>query len=164
MRKYLYHTPEDFSDLWLMGDGGLLTGLWFEGSRDTVKHRMNSEAAEPAGPEAFADTVRWLDLYFSGRRPDFTPGYRLEHLTPFRREVIDLMLAIPYGTTVTYGQLAERLAAAHGIPKMSSRAVGGAVGWNPICLIIPCHRVVGGNGSLTGYGGGIRNKTALLTL
>ena len=74
------------------------------------------------------------------------------------------MLRIPYGTTVTYGQLAEQLAASHGIAKMSSRAVGGAVGWNPICLIIPCHRVVGSNGSLTGYGGGIRNKVSLLKL
>ena len=164
MKKYLYRTPEGFSDLWLTGDDGLLTGLWFEGSRDTLKHRQNSEVAQETGASFFADTIRWLDLYFCGKQPDFTPAYRVDHLTLFRKEVLDLMLRIPYGTTVTYGQLAEQLAASHGIAKMSSRAVGGAVGWNPICLIIPCHRVVGSNGSLTGYGGGIRNKVSLLKL
>jgi len=75
-----------------------------------------------------------------------------------------MMLAIPYGETMTYGEIAQRLASKRGIDKMSSQAVGGAVGWNPICLIIPCHRVIGTNGKMTGYGGGIKNKQALLEM
>ena len=159
MYKYLYPTPEGFSDLWMTCDGDALTGLWFEGSRDTAKHRTDCGERRAPGME---DTIRWLDLYFAGQRPDFTPRYVLRGLTPFRKEVVDLILRIPYGEVVTYGRLAETLARAHSIPKMSARAVGGAVGWNPICLIIPCHRVVGTDGSLTGYGGGIGNKVALL--
>ncbi len=109
-------------------------------------------------------TVKWLDLYFSGKDPGFTPEFKINHLTEFRKEVMECMLAIPYGETTTYGQIAETIAKKHGIAKMASRAVGGAVGWNPICIIVPCHRVVGTNSSLTGYGGGIKNKVALLTL
>lgn len=161
MYRYHYITPADFSDIWMNSDGENLTGLWFAGSKDTAKH-------ETAGPEKlvpiFEDTAKWLDAYFAGIAPDFVPKYKINNLTPFRREVIDLMLQIPYGKTVTYGELAAELAMRHGIPKMSSRAVGGAVGWNPICLIIPCHRVIGANGALTGYGGGMKNKIALLKL
>lgn len=90
------------------------------------------------------------------------PKYKLENLTPFRKQVIDILLKIPYGTTMTYKDIAEEIAKKNGRKKMSAQAVGGAVGWNPICIIIPCHRVVGTNGSLTGYGGGIRKKIMLL--
>lgn len=159
--QYRYVTPAGFSDLRMNSDGERLTGLWFEGSKDTAKHQT-------AGPEkslpVFAETVKWLDVYFSGGIPDFIPEFKMNNLTPFRREVIDLMLRIPYGKTVTYGEVAAELALRHGIPRMSSRAVGGAVGWNPICLIIPCHRVIGANRALTGYGGGLENKKALLRL
>lgn len=105
-----------------------------------------------------------LISYFSGKNPDFTPKYKIANLTEFRKEVIDIMLEIPFGEVKTYNDLAEIIAKKHGIKKMSSRAVGGAVGWNPICIIIPCHRVVGSNNSLTGYGGGIANKVSLLKL
>ena len=88
----------------------------------------------------------------------------MDGLTPFRREVVDAMLAIPFGETATYGDIAAALAKRHGIAKMSAQAVGGAVGWNPICIIVPCHRVVGANRSLVGYGGGIKNKVGLLAL
>ena len=111
----------------------------------------------------FEQTVRWLDIYFSGREPDFTPTVSME-TTPFRKAVWEIMLTIPYGKTMTYGQIAEKIAKQRGIDKMSAQAVGGAVGHNSISIIIPCHRVVGTNGSLTGYAGGIDKKIYLLEL
>ena len=161
MYKWKYETPEGFSDIWMRGDGQVLTGLWFEGSRDERKHGMDCE--ECLLP-VFEETKKWLDIYFSGRQPDFTPDYRIENLTEFRCDVMKCMLEIPWGGTVTYGQIAARLAEKRGLACMSAQAVGGAVGWNPICLVIPCHRVVGTDGSLTGYGGGLENKKALLQL
>jgi methylated-DNA--[protein]-cysteine S-methyltransferase len=111
----------------------------------------------------FDQTRRWLDLYFSGREPGFTPA-----LNPvgsaFRRAVWEILLKIPYGKTTTYGQIARKIAAARGLAKMSAQAVGGAVGHNEISIIIPCHRVVGAHGSLTGYAGGIDRKIKLLQL
>ena len=109
----------------------------------------------------FNQTKRWLDLYFSGREPGFTPA-----LNPvgsaFRRAVWEILLKIPYGKTTTYGQIAREIAAARGLAKMSAQAVGGAVGHNEISIIIPCHRVIGAHGSLTGYAGGIDRKIKLL--
>ena len=159
--KCKYKTPQGFDDMWMSADGDVLTGLWFERSRGQSKHRL--DCAERDVP-VFRETRRWLDIYFSGRQPDFTPRYRMDDLTPFRREVVDAMLAIPFGETVTYGEIAATLAKKHGIAKMSAQAVGGAVGWNPICIIVPCHRVVGAGQSLVGYGGGIMNKVGLLSL
>ena len=155
----LYKTPIKFSDIILKSDGEYLTGLWFVGSRDSNKHTANCIEKEL---KIFTQTAKWLDMYFSGKAPDFIPQYRIENLTPFRKEVIDIMLSNPYGKTVTYGEIANKIAKNHAVKKMSAQAVGGAVGWNPICLIIPCHRVIGANGSLTGYGGGIKNKISLL--
>lgn len=157
----LYKTPIKFSDIILKSDGEYLTGLWFVSSRDSNKHTANIIEKEL---KIFTQTAKWLDMYFSGKAPDFIPQYRIENLTPFRKEVIDIMLSIPYGKTVTYGEIANKIAKNHAVKKMSAQAVGGAVGWNPICLIIPCHRVIGANGSLTGYGGGIKNKISLLEL
>ena len=145
--------------MWMNSDGDVLTGLWFEGSRGQSKHRLDCEERDLP---VFRETRRWLDIYFSGRQPGFTPRYRIDGLTPFRREVVDAMLAIPFGETATYGDIAYALAKKHGIAKMSAQAVGGAVGWNPICIIIPCHRVIGAGGKLIGYGGGLKNKIALL--
>lgn len=111
----------------------------------------------------FDQTRRWLDLYFSGREPGFTPA-----LNPmgsaFRRTVWEILLKIPYGKTTTYGQIAREIATARGLAKMSAQAVGGAVGHNEISIIIPCHRVIGAHGSLTGYAGGIDRKIKLLQL
>ena len=159
--KCKYKTPHGFDDMWMNSDGEVLTGLWFEGSRGQSKHRLDCEERDLP---VFRETRRWLDIYFSGRQPDFTPRYRMDGLTPFRREVADAMLAIPFGKTATYGDIADVLAKKHGIAKMSAQAVGGAVGWNPICIIVPCHRVVGAGQGLVGYGGGIRNKAGLLSL
>ena len=159
--KQTYQTPEGFSNMLMNSDGEYLTGLWFEGSRDSSKHEIDCEERDLP---IFRDTIKWLDIYFSGKDPNFKPKYKIERLTPFRKEVIDIMNNIPFGETLTYNDISKIIAKNRGIKRMSSQAVGGAVGWNPICIIIPCHRVVGTNGSLAGYGGGIKNKVALLTL
>lgn len=161
MYKWKYNTPEGFTNIYMNSDGEYLTGLWFEGSRDSSKHTLECEEKELP---IFKETSKWLDIYFSGKNPNFTPKYKINNLTPFRKEVIDIMNTIPYGKTITYNDISKIIATNRGINKMSSQAVGGAVGWNPICIIIPCHRVVGANGSLTGYGGGIKNKVSLLKL
>lgn len=122
----------------------------------------------PASPEVqdlpiFEQTKKWLDSYFHGETPVFTPQLRLQG-TEFQIMVWEILLAIPYGQTVTYGEIAARIAAQKGLAKMSAQAVGGAVGSNPIALIVPCHRVVGAQGKLTGYAGGLERKAKLLEL
>ena len=138
----------------LSADGEGLTGLGFA-----------PETAEGLSPEAPAlrETRRWLGLYFSGRAPGFTPPLHLSG-TPFRMEVWALLLEIPYGGTTTYGALAKKLSARRGGARVAAQAVGGAVGRNPVALIVPCHRVVGADGSLVGYGGGLDRKARLLAL
>ena len=137
----------------------MLTGLWFEGSRD---ERSHSGECGMKQSETCSLARRWLDGYFAGAAPDWVPPMRLEGATPFRRMVSEEMLRLPFGTVATYGDIAKRIAAKLGKVRMSAQAVGGAVGWNPICIIIPCHRVIGAGGKLTGYGGGLKNKIALL--
>lgn len=151
---YRYRSPDGFDDLLIGFDGLALTGLWFEGSCDesNLKETNNGSFL----PDVVFDTCHWLDCYFAGRQPDFTPAYRMEGLTLFRRAVLEVVSGIPFGQTMTYGEIAKRLNV------RSALAVGGAVGWNPICLIVPCHRVIGANGKLVGYGGGLNNKIALL--
>ena len=143
----------------MMSDGDVLTGLHFVDSRKGAKVSRDCGKSELS---VFCETRRWLDEYFGGREPSFTPPYRIDGLTTFRKDVIDAMLEIPFGETATYGDIAAAIAKKRGMIKMSAQAVGGAVGWNPICIIIPCHRVVGANGALVGYSGGIKNKVALL--
>ena len=161
----MIHTGEYASPLGrilLTADETGLTGLWFaEGGRDGG--RGLPENALPEETDDIQRAKAWLEIYFSGRDPGFLP--RL-HLTgsPFRVRVGELMLNIPYGETVSYGELAAVLAKERGIPKMAAQAVGGAVGGNPVPIIVPCHRVVGANGALTGYGGGLPRKKALLAL
>lgn len=159
--KWLYKTPEIFSDILLVSDGEFLTGLWFVESKGTEKYMNNIEEKMLC---VFQDTVKWLDIYFEGKEPDFVPAYKIENPTDFRKKVLDYMITIPYGETVTYGEIAATIAKKRGIKRMSAQAVGGAVGWNPISIIIPCHRVMGANNAITGYGGGIDNKIALLKL
>lgn len=156
-----YKTPSTFSDILMSSDGESLTGLWFENSYDEIKHSTNTELKDL---EIFAETKRWLDIYFSGKIPDFVPKYKINNTTPFRQMVTDILNDIPYGRVVTYKDIADEIAKKKNITKMSSQAVGGAVGHNPICIIIPCHRVVGQNNNLVGYGGGIKNKIRLLEL
>ena len=159
--KYMYKTPENFSNMIMNSDGEYLTGLWFEGSRDSSKHIINCEENKI---EIFKETSKCLDIYFSGKNPNFIPKYKIKNLTPFRQEVTNIMNSIEYGKVVTYNDISKIIAKKRNLKRMSSQAVGGAVGWNPICIIIPCHRVVGTNGSLTGYGGGMKNKVELLKL
>jgi len=154
-----YETPEGFDDMLMNSDGEHLTGLWFEGSDDEKKHKLYAD--EKRLP-IFEITEKWLDDYFIGKLSSDIPNIKTENLTPFRRDVSEIMKKIPFGETSTYGEIAGTLARERGIFKMSAQAVGGAVGWNPVCIIIPCHRVIGSDGSLTGYGGGIRNKELLL--
>ena len=161
MYKLIYKTPIEFDDIVLCSDGDFLTGLYFDKSKDLDK---NDVSAEEKYIKIFEETIKWLDIYFSGRNPDFIPKYKINNLTSFRKEVIDLMNKIPYGETVTYDGIAKSIAKKRNINKMSAQAVGGAASVNPICIIVPCHRVVGKNGKLTGYGGGIKNKQALLKL
>lgn len=166
---YSYGSP--LGEILIESDGDFLTGLFFKDSPDSKKHKIfetdsvqNVKNARGSNISIVAETCRWLDIYFSGRNPDFTPKFKIENLTPFRKLVVDEMMKIPFGKTLTYGEIAKKIAAEKGIEKMSAQAVGGAVGWNPLCIIVPCHRVVGSNGSLTGYGGGIKNKIALLKI
>lgn len=172
---YLYVTPDGFSNLVLSVAGGVLTDVSFvkdEADTGMAKavtcHDVSdvSKSAQVTGETeaAISLAVKWLDIYFAGGRPDFLPPYELKNVTPFRQQVMDLLLAIPYGQTVTYGELAKRLAEANGRERMSAQAVGQAVGWNPIGIMIPCHRVLGTGNRLTGYAGGIVNKAALLRL
>ena len=138
-----------------------LTGLWFDGDKYFAENLPREHAVQET--PILQETKRWLDVYFSGKQPDFMlPLHPVG--SPFRQAVWALLLQIPYGQTVTYGELARQLAAKQGRAKMSAQAVGGAVGHNEISIIIPCHRVVGTNGSLTGYAGGITKKKKLLEL
>lgn len=138
-----------------------LTGLWFEGEKFyALSLDPNHEEGELP---ALAWAKRWLDIYFAGREPDFTPPVHMIG-SKFRLCVWELLQQIPYGKTVSYGELARQIAKRHGLPRMSAQAVGGAVGHNEISIIVPCHRVVGTNGSLTGYAGGLDKKRKLLEL
>lgn len=157
---YISHYASPIGDITMASDGQALIGLWFDGQKyfeETIAGKERSEKALPI----FAETARWLDCYFGGQEPDFTPALSLQ-TTPFRRAVWDILLTIPYGKTMTYGEIAGQLAEEMGLARMSAQAVGGAVGHNAISLIIPCHRVVGAGGSLTGYAGGIGKKEWLL--
>lgn len=139
--------------------GRSLCGLWFEGQKyfgGTVLCGDISEISEKSGLPVFEQTADWLDIYFDGGIPGFTPETEITD-TPFRKAVWESLLKIPYGETVTYGNIAKTL-------ESSPRAVGSAVGRNPVSLIIPCHRVVGAKGALTGYAGGIGRKEKLLLM
>lgn len=158
--QYTTHYESLLGGITLASDGEALTGLWFVGQKyyGSTLDKEHEEAEQAV----FADTRRWLDIYFSGLKPDFTPLLSTAG-SPFRRRVWASLLRIPYGRTATYGDVAKEMAAERGF-SVSAQAVGGAVGHNPISLIIPCHRVVGTNGSLTGYAGGVDKKLALLRL
>ena len=154
-----YHSP--MGGILLAGDGNGLTGLWFEGQKYFARH-LDKEQEEREIP-LFELAKGWLDVYFSGREPDFSVPLHLMG-TAFQKEVWEILRSIPYGHTMTYGEIAKQLAEKRGLSHMSAQAVGGAVGRNPISILVPCHRVVGADGSLTGYAGGIDKKGRLLKL
>ena len=177
---YIHHYKSPLGGIILTSDGRALTGLWFEESRSgkprAVSHKGDRKMPEDVPIEkdlsVFDQTDRWLDIYFNGKEPDFTPPLSV-HGTAFREMVWEILLTIPYGQTMSYGEIASIIAARRSQastvsgpdrPRMSAQAVGGAVGHNPISLIIPCHRVIGTDGSLIGYAGGLERKQALLKL
>ena len=187
MKAMIYKTyyASPLGDIALESDGKVLTGLRFEyqgqdDGRGPGREEGREESLEedwdegpfstpvcmPGGrgkePPVFKETRRWLDRYFEGQDPGFVPPLRADG-TPFQQTVWEILQAIPYGETKTYGEIAARIARLRGIRKMSAQAVGGAVSRNPISLIIPCHRVIGSDGNLTGYVGGLDRKEWLLS-
>lgn len=147
--------------LLLASDQGSLIGLWFEDAKYCAEG-LNLERVEGKN-EVLEMTQEWLNLYFSGIKPDFIPPVRLKG-SPFQLKVWSILQKIPWGMTITYGEIAKIIAEKSGISRMSAQAVGGAVGKNPISIIIPCHRVIGKNGKLTGYAAGVDKKRELLRL
>ena len=158
---YTHHYDSPLGGITLASDGEAIIGLWFDEQKyfaDTLR-KPYAEAELPI----FDEANRWLNIYFSGSAPDFTPKLNMR-TTAFRKAVWSILLTIPFGQTMTYGQIAEIIAGQMGLARLSAQAVGGAVGHNSISLIIPCHRVVGRNGSLTGYAGGMNKKLRLLQM
>ena len=153
--------PSPLGPMLLAADEEGLTGAWFEGQKHYAR-ALGPGAAEGDSP-ALAAARRWLDLYFAGREPDFMPPLHLCG-SEFQLAVWELLRGIPYGRTTTYGALAGQLAAQRGGRAVSAQAVGGAVGRNPVSILVPCHRVVGADGALTGYAGGLARKRSLLEL
>ena len=158
---YVQNYASPVGDMLLAADESGLTGVWFDGEKFFADN-LSTEHEEKE-TATLASAKRWLDIYFSGREPDFTPPLHPVG-SAFRLKVWNILLKIPYGQTITYGEIARQLAEKQGLARMSAQAVGGAVGHNEISVIIPCHRVVGTNGSLTGYAGGIDKKIRLLEL
>lgn len=154
-----YHSP--IGRILLAADDLGLTGLWFEGQK-YFADGLDAEHCELETP-LLEKAKSWLTVYFSGKKPDFSVPLHLVG-TAFQREVWEILCTIPYGQTITYGEIARQLACQRGLLHMSAQAVGGAVGRNKISIFVPCHRVVGTNGNLTGYAGGIDKKQALLNL
>lgn len=165
MTTYTHLSPSPFGNLLLSADDTGLTGLWFEDQKyyaagltsDIINTKTCSEHP------IFTQTQKWLNLYFKGVEPDFTVPIHLTG-TDFQKKIWALLLEIPYGETTTYGTLAKKYAQKHGLSHMSAQAVGSAIGHNKIGILVPCHRVLGADGSLTGYAGGLDKKKRLLRL
>lgn len=145
----------------LAGNDDKLVGLWLKGQK-YFGGTVTEELTERDDLPVFASAKEWLDAYFAGRKPAIGDLPLAPNGSEFRQAVWAILCEIPYGAVTTYGEIAKEMAARMGQVSMSSQAVGGAVGHNPISIIIPCHRVVGANGSLTGYAGGIDKKIRLL--
>ena len=160
--EYIHHYHSPLGGITMASDGEALTGLWFDGQKYFAV--TLSKEHEEKRLSVFEETDRWLDIYFQGKEPDFLPPVSFAGGSEFRQEVWKILLSIPYGKTMTYGEIAACIAKQRGLTRMSAQAVGGAVGHNPISIIVPCHRVVGTDGSLTGYAGGIDKKVGLLKL
>lgn len=154
-----YHSP--VGKITFAGNENGLIGLWIEGQKYFLG-KIKEPMQEKEDLEIFSKTRNWLDRYFHGERPLISEIRLKPEGSVFQIEVWKLLCEIPYGEVTTYGDIAKKVAKKLGKETMSAQAVGGAVGHNPIAIIIPCHRVVGSNGSLTGYAGGIDNKIKLL--
>ena len=159
--KYIHHYVSPLGGITMASDGKALTGLWFDGQKYFGDGLGKNPEEKPL--PVFDETDRWLRIYFGGKTPDFTPTLAI-NANDFRKSVYDILLTVPYGQTTTYGEIAKIIARQRGLKRMSPQAVGGAVSRNPISIIVPCHRVIGVSGSLTGYAGGIERKTELLKI
>lgn len=153
--KCRYNSP--IGEIIMVSDGKYLTNLWIEGQPGISGDFKERDL------EIFFKTKKWLDDYFAGKEPKIGIPIKLEG-TEFRKEVWEILLKIPYGQTITYTEIAQKIAKNRKIKRMSAQAVGGAIGNNPISIIVPCHRVIGSDGSLTGYSGGLPLKMALLEI
>ena len=158
---YTYKYKSPLGHILLAADEVGITGLWFEGQKYFGNTLPDNHI--PQETEILTEAKKWLDVYFSGEEPKFTPPLHPDGST-FRQAVWKILLQIPYGQTITYEEIARKMAEMKNVSRMSAQAVGGAVGHNEISIIIPCHRVIGTNGSLTGYAGGIDKKLSLLEL
>ena len=158
---YYKKAASPLGEITLRSDGEALTGLWF--ADDKHYGAKDIAGAALADLDVFTQAEAWLAEYFAGREPKVSVPLKLQG-SEFQMQVWRLLQDIPYGRLVTYGDIAKKIAAQKGMARMSAQAVGGAVGHNPLCIIVPCHRVVGANGSLTGYGGGMWRKVRLLEL
>ena len=166
MYTYSYNSP--LGKIFFASDSVCLQGLWLEGQKHFASTLYSVTSANylclpKKDLPVFQQTAKWLTIYFSGEKPDFTPPLNPQG-NQFEKTVWNILLKIPYGKTTTYGQIAKQVAKQKGIKSMSAQAVGRAIGHNPISLIIPCHRVIGANGNLTGYAGGTDKKLFLLKL
>lgn len=159
---YIQFYDSPLGELAMRSDGSALIGLGIASQQAAVATLAGSRPQEKSLP-TFQETARWLETYFRGHAPSFTPTLKLSG-SDFQKRVCEIMLTIPFGETATYGEIAAQIARERGIPRMSAQAVGGAVGANPILLVVPCHRVIGAGGNLTGYGAGMERKIQLLKL
>ena len=158
---YQINYPSPIGSVTLASDGKNIVGLWFKGQKyygGTIKNELTDDNDLPV----FSAAKNWLDNYFNGDRPAISELPLSLIGGDFHRAVWEILCAIPYGEHTTYGDIAKKIAVTMKKPNVSARAVGGAVGHNPISIIIPCHRVIGANGNLTGYAGGIDKKIKLL--
>lgn len=153
--KYTKRVPSPIGELTLVAVGNQLTEIRFDNAGP-----VKGEAVEEETP-VLAQTRQWLEIYFEGRDPGFLPDMAPEG-SDFQKSVWKHIAKIPFGSTETYGSIAKKIAEERGILRMAAQAVGGAVGANPIPVIVPCHRVMGSGGKMTGYGGGIDKKVILL--
>ena len=160
---YITECDSPFGKLTLASDGENLVGLWLEEQKYHGASILNGSQKKDDVP-VFDMAKKWLKKYFAGENPDASKLPLKPIGGDFRQEVWNILNQIQYGKVVTYGDIAKKIAVKMGKKKMSAQAVGGAVGHNPISIIIPCHRVIGSNGNLTGYAGGIDIKIKLLKL
>lgn len=158
---YYKKISSPLGEITLRSDGERLTGLWF--ADDKHYGDKDIQDAQNAELPVFARAEKWLAEYFVGCEPKVNVPLQFTG-SDFQKSVWKILQKIPYGTLITYGDIACEIAAQRGLARMSAQAVGGAVGRNPLCIIIPCHRVIGADGSLTGYGGSMWRKVRLLEI
>lgn|SRR5574344_1874185 len=159
--QYICKYSSPFGNITIASNGQEIIGLWFDNQKYFVSTLLSECKKEDLS--VFKQTKEWLDCYFSGVEPAFNPPLKLMG-TSFRLRVWEILRTIPYGSTITYKAIATILAKQMGIKQMSYQAVGGAVGHNPISIILPCHRVIGSDNSLTGYAAGVKIKQSLLAI